>query len=86
MEFQALEFSGADQAAFGALGFGMILVIAVIALVITIIPFWMITKKAGYHPALSLLMLVPLANVIFPFFLAFAQWPSLQGSTNRING
>ena len=65
------------------MGMGAGLIFVAIILVITIIPFWMITKKAGFHPALSLLMLVPLANIIFPFFLAFASWPSLNGSTNR---
>ena len=83
---QTLEFSGVDQTAFGIMGIGMTLVLVAIVLALTIIPFWMITKKAGYHPALSLLMLVPLANIIFPFFLAFARWPSLEQPTNRIIG
>jgi hypothetical protein len=43
-----------------------------------IIPFWQICRKAGFAPALSLLMLVPVANVILPFFLAFAEWPALK--------
>ena len=34
-----------------------------------------ICQKAGYHWALGLLVLVPIANVVLPFFQAFADWP-----------
>ena len=46
------------------------------AILVNVIPFWMICKKAGFAPALSLLMLVPIANVVLPFYIAFAQWPA----------
>ena len=35
----------------------------------------MIFHKAGYSWALGLLMLVPIANVILLFVLAFGDWP-----------
>jgi UPF0716 family protein affecting phage T7 exclusion len=47
-------------------------------LVITIIKiliFCKVFSKAGYSWALGLLMLVPIANIIMAFFLAFADWP-----------
>jgi hypothetical protein len=47
-------------------------------LLVTVLPFWMICKKAGFPGALSLLMLVPIANIILPFYLAFADWPALR--------
>ena len=56
-----------------------LLVILVIALVM-FLPYWRIFKKAGFAPALSLLMFVPLLNVIMLFFLAFAEWPALKKS------
>jgi hypothetical protein len=59
---------------FQNLHFSEILMIALIAL-FWIVPFWMIFKKAGYHPAVSLLIFVPLVNVILIYFLAFAPWP-----------
>jgi hypothetical protein len=37
--------------------------------------FCKIFSKAGYCWALGLLMLVPIANIIMPFVLAFADWP-----------
>jgi len=45
---------------------------------IWIVPFWMIFKKAGFHPALSLLMIFPFINVILFLYLAFAKWPALE--------
>ena len=52
---------------------------AAIGALLTVIPFWKICQKAGFPPALSLLMLVPIANVVLPFYIAFAQWPALTG-------
>lgn len=49
-----------------------------VALVVSVLPFWFICKKAGFHGALSLLMLVPVANLVLPFVLAFAEWPALK--------
>ena len=48
--------------------------------VIFVIPFWKIFEKAGFPPALSLLMLVPIANLVAIYFVAFAPWP---GSADR---
>jgi len=54
-----------------------LLMISLIRL-IWIVPFWMIFKKAGFHPALSLLMIFPFINVILFLYLAFAKWPALE--------
>jgi hypothetical protein len=59
----------------------LILIIAVIGIfgsILTVVPYWFIFRKAGFHPALSLLMMVPLAGIIMRFFLAFSDWPSLK--------
>lgn len=37
--------------------------------------FWRIFKKAGYHGALGILCLVPIANIIMLAILAFKEWP-----------
>jgi hypothetical protein len=55
----------------GAMGFVWFIIMAVIM----IIPFWKIFQKAGFNPALSLLMLIPIINIIAIFYLAFAAWP-----------
>jgi len=57
---------------------GAILAAVFIGLVITAIKvliFCKIFSKAGYSWALGLLMLVPIANLIMPFVLAFGDWP-----------
>ena len=54
-----------------------LLLVSLVSL-IWIIPFWMIFKKAGFHPALSLLMIFPFVNIILFLYLAFAKWPALR--------
>ena len=50
-------------------------VILLVILAITILPFWKIFSKAGYSGAWSLLMLVPLVNVLAIWIFAFSDWP-----------
>ena len=59
---------------FGLGPFWMLLVAAIVVL-----PFWRICTKAGYSGWLSLLILIPLANVVFVYFLGFSEWPSSRG-------
>jgi len=47
---------------------------------IVIIPFWRICQRVGYSPWLSLLMALPLVNLIFLYVLAFSNWPSQKGT------
>lgn len=43
--------------------------------VVMVIPFWRLSSRLGYPGALGLLVLVPLVNLAFFYFLAFANWP-----------
>jgi hypothetical protein len=54
-------------------GLGLIWLIAAL---IGVAPFWRICSRVGHSPLLSLLVLVPLINLIFIYWLAFAEWPS----------
>ncbi len=56
-----------------------VLLFGVLGALLTVIPFWKICTKAGFPGPLSLLMLVPIANIILPFYIAFAEWPVLEG-------
>ncbi len=47
---------------------------------LAVISYWMICKKAGFPPAMSLPMLVPIGNIVLLFYLAFADWPALRNS------
>jgi hypothetical protein len=48
--------------------------------IIAIIPFWRICDRVGLSPWASLLILVPLANIIFVYYVAFAEWPAQRGT------
>jgi len=56
----------------GSFGLYMWLIMAVVI----ILPFWFIFSKAGYSGWLSLLMVVPIINIVTLYFLAFSTWPS----------
>ena len=53
----------------------LVILMGLIVAVIKVLIFCKIFSKAGYCWALGLLMLVPIANIIMPFVLAFANWP-----------
>jgi heme/copper-type cytochrome/quinol oxidase subunit 4 len=54
--------------------FGLIMWLIIV--ILTILPFWFIFSKAGYSKWLSLLMVVPIVNIVMLYFLAFSTWPS----------
>ncbi|WP_372748643.1 hypothetical protein [Litorivivens sp.] len=51
-----------------------------LTLLLIVVPFWKICEKAGYSGWLSLLLLIPLVNIGFLFFLAFSDWPRDRGN------
>ena len=56
----------------------------VVFAIVIIVPFWTIFSKAGHSKWLSLLMIIPLVNVIALYYLAFSDWPSVaKGEGNR---
>jgi len=66
--------SGAALAGFMASTLAIVIVI-VIAIIFGIIIYWRIATKAGYAGALSLLMFVPLVNLVIIILFAFTEWP-----------
>lgn len=58
-------------------GFGLW---GIIVMVIAVVPFWRLCARVGYSPWLSLLIIVPLANIAFIYFLAFSEWPARGGT------
>jgi uncharacterized membrane protein YhaH (DUF805 family) len=51
-----------------------------IGIVIILVPYWMIWKKAGFSPWLSLLMFVPLVGIVMLYVLAFMEWKVVPAS------
>jgi hypothetical protein len=58
-------------------GFGLW---GIIVMVIAVVPFWRLCTRIGFSPWLSLLIIVPLANIIFIYYLAFSEWPTSRGT------
>ena len=70
------EFAFQDNPVFVIVLISLIGLMVVVSNLITILIFCRIFAKAGYHWAFGLLVIVPVANLIVPFFLAFADWPA----------
>src|ERR1700730_1908031 len=51
------------------------LVVGLIAFIFAIVIYWRIFSKAGYSGARSLLLLIPVVNLIILIFFAFGEWP-----------
>jgi hypothetical protein len=60
----------------GAVLFGMMIYLLI--MVVFIAAYWQMFKKAGYSGALSLLLLVPLANIILILWFGFSDWPVVR--------
>ncbi len=46
----------------------------VVLFLLAIPPFWAISKKAGFPPVFSLLIVVPLVNIAVLYVVAFSKW------------
>jgi len=62
---------------------GLHLLWMIVMMILVVVPFWKICVKAGYSGWFSLLILLPLINLVFLYFLAFSEWPSQRG-TGRV--
>jgi hypothetical protein len=60
------------------------LVFILVILPVIILPYWKIFQKAGFTPALSILMLVPLVNLILLYYVAFSDWKPASGNITPI--
>ncbi len=61
--------------------FGVVPILIILAL--AVIPYWKIWQRTGHSGAWSLLMIVPLANLISLWVLAFKKWPAIDGKGPR---
>jgi uncharacterized membrane protein YhaH (DUF805 family) len=65
-----------DYGAIGPIPIAIILLLAVI-------PYWKLWQRTGHSGWWSLLMLVPVANLISLWVLAFKDWPALRDRSGR---
>lgn len=66
--------ANALSAAFAAMG-AVWLLVCIAFLILSLVINWRIAEKAGFSGAASLLMLIPLVNVIVLIYFAFTEWP-----------
>jgi len=59
----------------GTLGTPELLIWAILNTILFVIPFWLISKKAGLNPIYSLTGLIPLLNFAYLYYLALITWP-----------
>lgn len=62
----------------GAGFIGFMVLFYVVVIVVAIIANWQVWSKAGYNGAWSLLLLIPIVNIIAFLYLAFSDWPVRQ--------
>ena len=55
-----------------------------VALPAILIPYWKIFSKAGFAGALSLLMIIPVVNLIVLYVVAFSEWKIGQAKTPAV--
>lgn len=55
---------------------GLLMIIVYVAIVI--VPFYQLWKRTGHNGWISLLMLIPVVNLIMLYVLAFKEWPALS--------
>ena len=58
------------------------LIVIICMLAFVVVPFWQIFKKAGFGAPLSLLMVIPLANIIMLYIVAFFPWNVIPNPKN----
>ncbi len=53
--------------------FGMLIIATLL-----VVPFWRICNRVGIPGLTALLIVVPVVNILFLYWLAFAEWPERQ--------
>lgn len=51
-------------------------------LIIGMTPMFMIVAKAGFSPLWTLLMFVPIVNIVALWVFAFIRWPAIQSAAS----
>jgi hypothetical protein len=76
-----------DQIQAVAHGIGAFFVAEWVLGILAVIPIWLILRRMGLNPALSLLYLVPILGPLATWVLAFVPWPNLRhGGQSAITG
>ena len=44
--------------------------------ILVVVPVWRICQRIGYSGWMGILILIPMVNLVFLYFIAFADWPA----------
>lgn len=44
--------------------------------ILVVVPVWRICQRIGYSGWMGILILIPMLNLVFLYFIAFADWPA----------
>jgi len=44
--------------------------------ILVVVPAWRICQRIGYSGWMGILILIPMVNLVFLYFIAFAKWPA----------
>jgi hypothetical protein len=58
-----------------SIGLPELLVIAAVSILFVVRPFWIILKRVGMNPWISVFVLLPIANLLVFHRLAYSKWP-----------
>jgi len=63
---------------------GMVIVALLLVGALVVFPWWRIISRTGLPGPLALLAIIPVANIVLLWVLAFIDWPALKktGSNN----
>jgi hypothetical protein len=58
------------------MGFSLAQLFVIFLLLILVVAFWKINIKLGYSGWLAILILIPIANIVYILYLAFSRRPT----------
>ena len=66
---------GANRSNYLLMSAAMLATLLLALIVVT--PFWVVLKKAGFYPLLSVVVLIPLVNPTMLYAVAFSKWKTI---------
>jgi uncharacterized membrane protein YhaH (DUF805 family) len=62
---------------------GLWVIFALAAILFTLYCYWRVAEKCGYPGVYSLLLLIPLVNIVVHLYWVFAEWP-IEAEVKRL--
>lgn len=63
----------------------VVLVVCFLSAIFVVVPWFKIFSKSGHSGILSVLMLIPVVNLLLLWWFAFTTWPAQSSQPNATN-